>query len=349
VTLADGRIDGYDLAGVLRGGFFKIKAPVFAHPFVAIQTIFVLVMAGSFAFGFYSSHKSGFMHLEPALMGQAAGTFGYFSGLSGFLFGFFIFNGLGGYMTVKNNYLGGFWGASQELLMLVSTYFPGPEHNVLKETVVRWTMAAFTLMCGHVGEYTFPELMALVEKRQLLTRDETQVVTKHGGNVVQILMWSMTSIKYQIYKHGLKGPDGKCGSIEAKIMAQRSAVGGVLTACSTYGQTPLPLVHLMSALVKIQLFLLALSEGMKIAHICVDESEGKLLQVAMSVVMLTVTPIVFQGLLEFVIMVNNPFGTDWVDYPISLYYQQLRDDLLLYINACDDGQIMGTVEHFVKG
>ena len=349
MTLADGRIDGYDLAGVLRGGFFKIKAPVFAHPFVAIQTIFVLVMAGSFAFGFFASHKSGFMHLEPALMGQAAGTFGYFSGLSGFLFGFFIFNGLGGYMTVKNNYLGGYLGASTELMILLSTYFPGPEHYGLKETVVRWTMAAYTLMCGHVGDGTFPELMALLEKRGLLTTDETRVVEKHGGNVVQILMWIMMSINSQIYKHGLKGADLKCMSIEAKVLAQRSGAGNISTACSTYGQTPLPLVHLMSALVKIQLMLLALSEGMKIAHICVDESEGKLLQVAMSVVMLTVTPIIFQGLLEFVIMVNNPFGSDWVDYPISLYYQQLRDDLLLFIDAGDDGQNMGTVEQFSRG
>ena len=42
VDFADGKIDGYKLESVLRYGFFRVKAPVFADPFVKMQTLAVL-------------------------------------------------------------------------------------------------------------------------------------------------------------------------------------------------------------------------------------------------------------------------------------------------------------------
>ena len=97
-----------------------MKAPVFSHSCVATQTIVVILITGCVAATFYSMHKSEFMHVDPSIAGKADSIFGYFSGLSGFLFGFFVFNGLGTYLTVKNNYLGGFWGAAQNLFVLIS-------------------------------------------------------------------------------------------------------------------------------------------------------------------------------------------------------------------------------------
>ena len=80
-----------------------MKAPVFSHPYVAIQTIVIMVITAGVAATFYTMHQSEFMHVDPSIAGKADSIFGYFSGLSGFLFGFFVFNGLGGYLTVKNN------------------------------------------------------------------------------------------------------------------------------------------------------------------------------------------------------------------------------------------------------
>jgi hypothetical protein len=127
----------------------------------------------------------------------------------------------------------------------------------------------------------------------------------------------------------------------------RSGIGGVACACSSFGLTPLPLVHLMSGLVKMQLFLLAIKEGVEIAGICVDESEGKALQIGFCLLMLTVTPIIFQGLLEFVIMVNNPFGDDWVDYPIALYHKQIRDELQQYMRAGESAKTLDSVKQIL--
>ena len=62
VDFADGKIDGYKLESVLRYGFFRVKAPVFADPFVKMQTLAVLVVIGCVALVFSLCHLSGVMH-----------------------------------------------------------------------------------------------------------------------------------------------------------------------------------------------------------------------------------------------------------------------------------------------
>lgn len=92
VDFADGKIDGYKLESVLRYGFFRVKAPVFADPFVKMQTLAVLVVIGCVALVFSLCHLSGVMHVDGTLVGMAASSFGYFSGLSSFLFGYVCYS-----------------------------------------------------------------------------------------------------------------------------------------------------------------------------------------------------------------------------------------------------------------
>ena len=66
-------IDGYNLDAVLRGGFFKIKAPVFSHPYVVVQTIVVIIITLCVTAGFYTMHESGFMHVDPSIAAKADG------------------------------------------------------------------------------------------------------------------------------------------------------------------------------------------------------------------------------------------------------------------------------------
>jgi hypothetical protein len=287
-------IDGYNLDAVLRGGFFKIKAPVFSHPYVVVQTIVVIIITLCVTAGFYTMHESGFMHVDPSIAAKADGIFGYFSGLSGFLFGFFVFNGLGGCkcmvpfspsyivptiyfahqhcsyivstiffahqhclyslplkdLTVKNNYLGGFWGAAQNLFCLVAVFFPETDkkNKLLKLTLLRWTCASFHIMCGSVNELTtMPEVLQKAKDKNLLTDHEAE---QTEGNAVIPLLWMMQVVGDQIYARKLPGAELKDSAAGGLILKMRSGIGGVACACSSFGLTPLPLVHLMSALVK---------------------------------------------------------------------------------------------------
>jgi predicted membrane chloride channel (bestrophin family) len=90
--------------------------------------------------------------------------------------------------------------------------------------------------------------------------------------------------------------------------------------------------------------LLGLKEGVNCASIVVGESSGKMAQIFFSLLMAVSTPVIFQGLLEFVIMIRNPFGKDWVDLPTQLIHQQLRDEMFQYTGAGEGAAAIPTVK-----
>jgi hypothetical protein len=132
------------------------------------------------------------MLIDSNLVGQSAGIFDYFGGLSSFLFGFFIFDKLGGYLTVKNSYLGGFWGGFQDLMTLVGVWFPETDEktSLMKKTLVRWGLASLALMCYTAGGLLDEaEIIRLVVKRELLSEEEVALVQELGMNPVVPLLW----------------------------------------------------------------------------------------------------------------------------------------------------------------
>mmetsp|Transcript_66248 Transcript_66248/g.149552 ORF Transcript_66248/g.149552 Transcript_66248/m.149552 type:complete len:390 (-) Transcript_66248:264-1433(-) len=345
VNFVNGRIDGYRLDSLLRMGFFRVHAPAFSDKFVMKQTWAVVIMVVAWAFIFMLLHLSHVMHVDSNLVGQSSDIFGYFGSLTGFLFGFFIFDNLATYTTVKNNYLGGFWGAFQTLMALTGAWFPAndPKTKNFKITIVRWGLASFNLMCGEAkDDGKIEEIMANTVAKGLLTPEEADAVTSLSGNPVVPLLWMIEVFQKNLDGH--RGADFKVNKAEDNILLMRAGVGNTLTAVSSFGLTPLPLVHLMSALVKIQLLLLSVKEGVNIADILVNEHDGKTLQLCLSLLMSVATPIIFQSLLEFVIMIRNPFGDDWVDLPTRFYQQQIRDEMLDLIRAGEVAAALPTVK-----
>jgi hypothetical protein len=334
VTFVDGHVDGYSLERVLRLGFFRIKAPVFSDSFVKMQTLFVVLMVFLTASSMIALHKSGIMLIGGALVGISASIFDYYGGLSGFLFGFFVFDNLGTFVNLKNNQLGGFWGAFQDVMTLLGAWFPETDDKtkLLKFTIVRWGLAALALMAGTAGgDMSEAENIADAQRRKLLTAEEAAQVTTLGGMPIAPLVWMFNVLESNLKDK--RGGDIKINKIEDKIINMRGGIGGVLVSTSSFGLTPFPLVHMMSALVKIQLLFLGIKEGINIADIICGETTGKGPQVAFSLLMAIATPLIFQGLLEFVIMIRNPFGSDWVDFPMRLFHQQIRDEMFQFAQA----------------
>lgn len=87
-----------------------MKVPVFADPFVTTQMLFVLLLVLITAVTLTITHKATIMMVDEVVVAQSSAIFGYFGGLAGFLFGFYVFDNLATYSIIKMSYLGGFWG-----------------------------------------------------------------------------------------------------------------------------------------------------------------------------------------------------------------------------------------------
>lgn len=205
------------------------------------------------------------------------------------------------------------------MMCLSSVWFPSNDKETaeFKKCLIRWGLAALGLMCGSAGgELSTDEVLDQVKQRNMLTEDEAVVIQKLGGSATVPLIWMLEVFETNIHKRKLKGAEFKTDKIENTIMKMRGCIGGVLTAVSSFGLTPLPLVHLMSALVKMQLFLLAIKEGVDIADICVNDSQGKLPQIGFCLLMAICTPVIFQ-------------------VSICTYSKNLCDEFILFTTHCN--------------
>lgn len=345
VDFVDGFVEGFQLDAMLRGGFFKVQAPVFSDPFVKQQTMFVVGMTLVVAATFVVLDRSAVLPLDAAIAAQAASVFAYFSGLSSLLFGYFVFNQLSAFLAVKTGYLDGFMSAFGDLVCLVSVWLPGTDAPtaVVKQTLVRWGLAAFALMCGTASpEGSGPDATAHCVARGLLSAPEALLVAAHHHDATTPLLWMHAALEAQLL--GTPGEGFKRYKAQDKLLAMKNNLGGVLTAVSPFGNQPLPLVHLMSALVKIQLFLLGVSQGVAIASVVLGSSSGKAVQIGFSLAMAVATPVIYQGLLEFVVMIRNPFGRDWLDLPTRLFHAQCRDECLQCVQVGEAAAALPTVQ-----
>ena len=324
-----------------------MQAPVFSDPFVKQQTLLVVGMTLVVAATFVVLDVSAVLPLDASIVAQAANVFSYFSGLSSLLFGYFVFNQLEAFWAVKTGSLDGFLTALSDLVCLASVWFPSSTDQstvAFKQTLIRWGLAAFALMCGTASpEGSASEATARCVARGLLSAPEASLVVQHSHDAVTPLLWMHAALEAQLV--GTPGESFKRDKAQEKVLAMRTHLGGVLTAVSPFGNQPLPLVHLMSALVKIQLFLLAVSQGVVIASITLGDSSGsKAMPIGFSLAMAVATPVIYQGLLEFVVMIRNPFGRDWLDLPTRLFHAQCRNECFQCVAVGEATAALPTVQ-----
>ena len=82
--------------------------------------------------------------------------------------------------------------------------------------------------------------------------------------------------------------------VEKYVLQMRGGVSAVLTGVSSYGQMPLPLIHLMSALTKLQLFIQGLKSGVDMAAVLFADTGTKGIQIFFILLMCLITPIFYQ-------------------------------------------------------
>ena len=325
--------------------FYKVQAPVFSDPFVKQQTMLVVGMTLLVAAIFFVLDKTQVLPLDDAILAQTSSVFVYFSGLGSLLFGYFVFTQLSAFTTVKMTYLDGYLTTFSDLVVLSSVWCPGKDQASVdfKHTIIRWGLAAFALMCGTASpDGSAADATAQCVSRGLLSEHEAELMSNQGHDATTPLLWMQAALEKKLI--GMSGEGFKRYKATEKMLIMRGHLTSVLTAVSPFGNQPLPLVHLMSALVKMQLFLLGVSKGAAIAAVALSDTNGKPMQMGFSLAMAVATPIIYQGLLEFLIMIRNPFGRDWLDLPTRLFHARCRDECFNFVKVGETTTSLSTVQ-----
>lgn len=128
----------------------------------------------------------------------------------------------------------------------------------------RWGMASYSLTCYFAIGVNEKQALSKTVKMGYLTQEEASSLAIQGYNAACPILWMLP-----LYEKQFPDIGRHWGQITTNILQMRNGVSCVLTSVSSFGQLPLPLVHLMSAFVKFQLFLDALKCGTNNAEVII--------------------------------------------------------------------------------
>jgi hypothetical protein len=334
VTYSNDQVIGYDLVSLLRGGVFFVSSSTFFKCYSLTQALIIMAITFVVSFACFVMVEIEIFTVGDGSMMTVASAVGliytYFGGLTALLFVYFVFTSLGGYNTVKNDHFGLLSGGMVNLIILTCSWLPSKEKEFMdfKERIVRWGLAAFALTAWVAsGNLSRSEAVGRAVEFDFLTGSEAEAMKESDFHPASPVMWMVPA-----YEKMIKS-DFKMDEVAHIVLQLKAGVCSTLNDVSSYTQAPLPLIHLMSALVKLQLLLQALKSGVDLSVVFFSTTNTKYIQASFILLSTFVTPIFYQGLLEFVIQIANPFGNDWIDLPTPHLREGLRQYLQMFVEG----------------
>lgn len=297
----------------------ELKRDVLIIIFIAIGSA---ALCGTGLGGFSGDSDKFEGHLK--LLGGLANTF---HGIVTFLLGFFVSSCVGRWWSVRNDAIGGLWGAMSDLSLLVSAYFPQPEgpDREVRERVLRWALLSHELIYKQARAEG--DLGDLVESG-LLT-DEEAVALGNMPSRPQVVWSWMTSY----FSHLAYGEEATGGGrlplalttlpmLHGLCCKARGAIGAGFALTDT--QLPFRYTHLLSMVVWVHNIIQAVTSGFNLEYARTQELWGHLV---VECIFLLVYPTLFLALLHLGMGMLNPLRSSKdVDFPRGAFTHQMRGE-----------------------
>ena len=124
----------------------------------------------------------------------------------------------------------------------------------------------FALVCGEASGKSRDEVVISTITRGLLNGPEAKaIMAASGGHCNVPLVWIQQAYRKMLEREELCAPPRdippRMGRVEACCIGMRAGIGTILGGTSGWGHAPLPFVHLISGMIKLQFLLLAIKEA----------------------------------------------------------------------------------------
>lgn len=315
----------YDQDRLIRGGTFRFKSEILSSWFLWTQAVTMTCFA--LALGYVMYHFDFIPGEEDVRIGREVCN--YFSALMGIVFGFYVFNALQDWWSVRKEGVGQAWGCVSDLCMLAAIH-TGPEDVILRQKTIRYGLASFALMFKEAQKRS--TLGDLID-RGLLTYAEARTLQHVPNKAMAVWVWIGLLWKHKVDTTPelyLKGGAEFNRVIDGIVVQARQALQLVHTFIEV--QLPVGFVHLLAVVMKLNFLILTVTCGFEIA-LALEEQMWSL--IIADIFFLIVTPVIFQSLMELTENLRNPLGTDQNDFPQFAYHTEIREENKGYFHASD--------------
>lgn len=242
-----------------------------------------------------------------------------FHQLLSWLLGFFVSTALARWWTVRNNGIGALWGATSDLTMMISGFYPQdtPAHKEVRDRVLRWGVLSHELLYREVNG--IKDLSSLRDNGLLLPEEESALQGALSKPQV-VWMWMASYFNHLAYGKGNLGASlpfaaQNLRSLHSLCRQGRGAVGMAVALTDT--QIPFAYAHLLGLLVWVH----NLAQACTSAFILWQTSTmGDYYRLGAELIYLVVYPLMMLGLLHIGVGMMNPLRSQGgLDFPQGAY------------------------------
>jgi hypothetical protein len=321
VTLAYGhagkaKILQYDLASLVSAGALHtaIKTPgtIFTMDWslAKSQLMYISIFLGT-SVGCYFL-MSDDQNIDRVELEELAG---YLNVFIPFILGLYISLCLARWWSLRVDGLGRVLDASQNVAILMTGMFPGPQWSDLHDQVLKWGLASVSLIVNACREKE--NIDALGPKGDnLFTEEEIELVMQVPYRARPVVMWCWILMLVAKICEDLEIAPGKYRDVAMECISARNGISLIWTYLRT--QLPFAYVHLVTFLVNLNNLVVSVKCGM-VLSMAIKATAWS--QCVNQVLFLFIVPPLYQGLLGISHVIHDPFGEDLLDFPVMAFQE----------------------------
>lgn len=256
---------------------------------------------------------------------------GYFTALIGFMLGMFVSTLVGRWWSVRNNCIGGLWGAIDDLNLILAIHMPSPNDRPLKENVLRLCLLSHRLVYNQAqGKEKRHDLEKHVH-RGLMTTEELDILEHEASKSQTVWVW-IGQLIHKIANEGkIKYKEMLVPQLDILCTKARGSIGQAFAYTDT--QLPLPYVHMLATAVIISNFLVALKCGLVIGRVLGPNTQMNYLVLAVQICHVVVIPFFYHAFLNLGSALANPLQKDFTDFPDFAFHVYMRNENVSFYRA----------------
>jgi len=273
----------------------------------------------------------------------------YLTGMVQFMLGFYIAVMVGRWWSMRDNCLGKFWGAVDDMCLLVGAAYPGPANSKLRVLIIRYGLLALHLTFKqNRGELTAEGLQGLVD-REILHEDERTLLLarlvqdyrdeahSHTYTSLPQVVWCwMASIFFRLNREGKLEDNMLMNKLYGMCVDARGGIGALYAHTDT--QVPFIYVFLLGFIVMMHNTIVAIKGGVGIAVAIRAVGSPELAeqgwgQICANMFRILVVPCIYRAFLELGTALSDPLGEDFLDFPLEAYHMIMRNEGETFLHA----------------
>jgi len=225
-----------------------------------------------------------------------------------FVLGLYVSLAFSRWWALREKALGSVFSSLSNVAMMMSCALPDPKWDARHEQIAKFGLASIELVTKAARHQdTLDSLL----HQDLLTNEEIEALSPLPPYQRALAVWAWI---LRICSDGLQDKGPRFAVLQAECLQAREGIQTIHTYL--YTQLPFAYVHLLTWLVNVQNFVVAVTGGVVFA-IALDQ--GNYVKCAQEVFMIIIVCVIYEGLLDITYVIHDPFGDDLMDFPVQAY------------------------------